>query len=194
MPRKTLALISGLVLVTIILFVIALNNSRNAPSTPPVVMPEMSQAPSMAPTSPAHSVLTLSPNPIDVLPGVKGTVNVNLDTSDNEVTAVQLEIAYDPNFISNVKVTPTDLFTSPVVFINNNNAKTGRYTYAFGIMPNHNAVKGIGSAATITFTALNKPGETSQLSLLPTTLVTARGVTSSVLKSATGTLVEITQP
>lgn len=192
MPRKTLALISALVLVTIILFVIALNNTKTAPtsSSTPESNNLTSQGPSETPI-PAHSILTLSPNPIMVTPGQKATVITNIDTSDNQVTGVQLEIAYDPNMISNVKVVPGEMFTSPVVLINNNNAQTGRYTYAFGIMPNHDPVKGTGNVATITFTALNKPGESSQLTLLNSSLVSARGITPSVLKSATGTLVQI---
>lgn len=189
MPRKTLALISGLVFVTVVLFVIALNSNKNTPTPLPSQEPSMSQAPAV----PAHSVLSLVPNPIIVEPGEKGSVTVNIDTSDNEVTAIQLEIGYDPNFITNVQVTPGSLFENPVLLINKNTVKEGRYTYAFGIMPNHAPVLGAGTAATITFTALNKPGQESQLALLPTTLVTARGISESVLKSTSGTLVRIVQ-
>ncbi len=187
MPRKTLALISGLVLVTLVLFIIALKSNNT-----PVVVPSPSPSiqPQVTPSVPAHSVLSLAPNPVSVAPGKQGTVVVNIDTSNNEVTAVQLEIAYDPNFISNVKVTPGALFENPVLLINKNNVKEGRYTYAYGIMPNRPTVKGVGAVATITFIALNKPGS-SQLALLPITLITARGVSESVLKSASGTLVTI---
>ncbi len=190
MPRKTLALISGLVLVTLVLFIVALRSNNNpAPEAPP--SPPPSTQTQISPTVPAHSVLTLSPNPLTVTAGKQGSAEVNIDTSDNEVTAIQLEIAYDPNFISNVKVTPGALFENPVLLINKNNVQEGRYTYAFGIMPNRPTIKGIGPVATITFTALNKPGEQSQLALLPTSLVTASGISESVLKSASGTLIDI---
>lgn len=188
MPRKTLALISGLVLVTVVLFIVALRSNNNpTPAPEPTSLPSTQSQ--ISPTIPAHSVLSLSPNPATVVPGGKGEVAVNIDTSDNEVTAVQLEIAYDPNFIGNVKVTPGALFENPVLLINKNNVKEGRYTYAYGIMPNRPTVKGVGAVATITFTAL-KSGA-SQLALLPTTLVTARGISESVLKSATGTMIQI---
>ncbi len=183
MPRKTLALISGLVLVTVVLFVIALrtNSPKLMTQTP---------GPSVAvaePTSIAHSVLALSPNPVTVRPGQQGSVDVTIDTSDNAVTAVQLEFAYDPNVVSNVKVLPGPLFAQPVVLINKNDPKTGRYTYAFGIQPNQATVQGTGTVATVTFTALRGAlGKQSQLALLPETLVTARGVAQSVLKSNTG--------
>jgi len=143
-------------------------------------------------TVPAHSVLSIDPNPVSITPGQKGSVTVNIDPSDNQVTAVQLEIGYDPNFITNVKVVPGILFTNPVVLIDKNTVKEGRYTYAFGIMPNHAAIAVKGHAATITFNVIgNKVGESSQLALLPSSLVTARGISESVLKSATGTIVRI---
>jgi hypothetical protein len=190
MPRKTLALISGLVLVTLVLFVIALR-SNNTPAPAPLPTPSIQTQ--VAPIVPAHSVLSLSPNPVTVTLGKQGTASVNIDTSDNQVTAIQLEIAYDPNFITNVKVAPGAIFENPVLLINKNNVKEGRYTYAFGIMPNRPTIQGVGAVATITFTALNKPGQ-SQLALLPTTLVTARGISESVLKSSQGTLIEVLSP
>lgn len=185
MPRKTLALISGLVLVTVVLFVIALRTNTAKPPTQ--VTPPTAPA---APTSVAHSVLTLAPNPVTVAPGKQGSVEVMIDTSDNSVTAIQLELAYDPNVISNIKVTPGPLFQQPVVLINKNDNKAGRYTYAFGIQPNQATIQGVGSVATVTFTAAKSAlGQQSQLALLPTTLVTARGVAESVLKSESGTMV-----
>ena len=190
MPRKTLALISGLVIVTVVLFVIALNSGKK-PTTPPASQ-DQQPVTQVTPETPAHSVLTLSPNPVTVAAGKTGTVDVNIDPSDNQVTAVQLELAYDPNVISNVKVTPGPLFQNAVVLIDKNNVKEGRMTYAFGIQPNRDTVTTVGSVATITFTAKNVPGQKSQLGLLPTSIVTSRGVKDSVLKSATGTLIEVT--
>jgi hypothetical protein len=181
MPKKTLALISGLVVVTIVLFIIALRAGQQS-SAPSIPAGQQAQ-----PTAavPAHTVLQFSQNPLNVAPG-------QVDTSDNNVTAVQLELGYDPRIISNVKVTPGPLFSNPVVLINKNNPVAGRYTYAFGITPNSPAVKGTGVVATVTFTPLyGSTGKDMQLGLLPTTLVTARGVAQSVLKSATGTVITV---
>jgi hypothetical protein len=90
-----------------------------------------------------------------------------------------------------VQVTPSTLFQNPVVLINKNDVQAGRMTYAFGISPNQPTVQGKGSVATITFTAKGGQGKQTQLTLLPTTLVTARGVASSVLKQQSGTIVNI---
>jgi len=185
MPKKTLALISGLVLVTVVLFIIALKSNQQSNQTPGTPSPSTVMKPS--PTiSMAHSVLSLSPNPVTVAPGTQGKVDVNIDTADNAVTAVQLEVAYDPKVISNVQVTPGILFQNSITLINKNNPPTGRLTYAFGRTPGQTPVSGTGVVATITFTA-NASTQPSQLILLPSTLVTARGVATSVLKSSTGT-------
>jgi hypothetical protein len=191
MPRKTFVLISGLVVVTLILFIVALNSNNKKIPPATTSQKEISMQAQVSPTVPAHSVLSLFPNPVNVVAGQKGSVDVNIDTSDNNVTAVQLEIAYDPTYITNIKVTPGTLFSNPVVLFDKNNIKDGRLTYMYGIAPSGQTVKGSGIAATISFTALNKTGDT-QLALLPTSLVTARGISDSVLKQASGTLIKIT--
>jgi len=191
MPKKTLALITGLVVVTIVLFIVALRagQQQQAPSAPKTS--PMAQHPT--PMIPAHTVLQVGPNPLTVAPGQVSTVNIMMDTSDNDVTAVQLELGYDPNIVSIVKVTPGSMFTStPVVLYAKDSPTTGRYTYEFGITPNSQPVKGNGVAATVTFTT--KPGslgKETKIGLLPTSLVTARGVAQSVLKSASGTVVTV---
>ena len=191
MPRKTLALISGLVLVTVVLFIIALRagQQQQAPSVPQTT--PMAQQPS--PANPAHTVLALAPNPLTVAPGQQGKVDVTIDTEDNEdISAIQLELGYDPTIVSNVTVTHGTLFPSTVVIFNNNDPKSGRYTYAFGMTPNSQTVKGKGVVATVTFTtSAAANGKSTQIGLLPTTLVTARGIANSVLKSAAGTVVTV---
>jgi hypothetical protein len=193
MPKKTLALITGLVVVTIILFIIALRAGQQQQQAPSVPQGNtMKQQPT--PMVPAHTVLKLGPNPLTVAAGQTSSVNITMDTSDNNVTAVQLELGYDPHIISNVKVTAGSLFSNPVVLINKNDPTAGRYTYAFGITPSAPAVKGQGVVATVSFITLpGTTGKSMQLGLLPTSLVTARGVAQSVLnvQKTTGTVITV---
>lgn len=181
MPRKTLALISGLVLVTVVLFVVAFRagKQQQAPSVAPTPV-----ASNPSPMVPAHTALSLATSQPTLAAGQQGKVDVNIDTSDNAVTAVQLELQYDPTAVSNVQVAAGPLFPNPVVLINKNDPATGRVTYAFGILPNHQTVQGTGSIATITFTAKSVAGKQAEFTLLPSTLVTARGVAESVLKTS----------
>jgi hypothetical protein len=181
MPRKTLALISGLVLVTVVLFVVAFRAGKQQQAPVVAPSPAASNPSSMVP---AHTALSMTSEALTVASGQQGKVDVNIDTSDNAVTAVQLELQYDPMVVSNVQVASGPLFPSPVVLINKNDPKTGRVTYAFGILPNHPTVQGTGSIATITFTAKGAAGKQAEFTLLPSTLVTARGVSESVLKSS----------
>lgn len=200
MPKKTLALIFGLVLVTVVLFVIALRTNNPQPAKDEIAAPSVMP---VEPTSAARSTLTMSPNPVAVRPGQQGSVDVIIDTADHDVTGVQLEVAYDPNVITNVKAVPGPLFERPTILydkFDNNDPKSGRYTFAPVLQPNQQPIKGTGVVATITFTARGTVGTQSQLTLLgpdpsipekPGTLVTARGVEKSVLKEQTGTLVVI---
>lgn len=186
MSRKTLALIVGLVLVTIILFIIALRTGHDTGSM------QKDTTMQATPTPVAASTLTLSPNPIAVVSGKQGEIQVMLDSSYNKVTSVQLELSYDPLTISNIKATPGSLFPNSIILIDNNDSKTGHYTYAFGVSPSQKAVNGKGTAATITFTARGGIGKQSQILILPESIVTAEGINDvSVLKSATGTTVVI---
>jgi len=189
MPRKTLALIAGLVLVTVILFIIALKTGQNQPSAGK----EQAAAPTAVPDM-AHSVLSMSPDPVVVAPGGQGSVDVMVDPSDNLLTGVQLELSYDPKVISNIKVAYGSLFVNPLVLFHKGDAVKGTYTYGFGIQPGQKPVAGKGTVATITFTATGAVGTQSQLTLLPTSLVTARGTATSVLKMSSGTTVKIGIP
>lgn len=191
MPRKTIALITGLVLITVVLFVVALQGTKQEKTPPPATETQQQTAVQPTEATPAHSVLALTPNPVSVQAGQKGSVDVTLDASDNKVTAIQLEISYDPAAITNVQVTPGPLFLNQNVLINRGDVQKGTLTYAVGITPKSTPVVGTGVAATITFTAKSGASAQSQLTLQPTSLVTAQGVRNSVLKSATGTTIII---
>lgn len=184
MSKKTLALIVGLVILTAVLLIIALQtNNRQAPT------PTDDQTAQATPTPPAESVLTITPDVIDLTSGATGqqSVNVELDTGTNQVTAVQLELGYDPSVIRNVTVTPGTFFTSPTILLNNNDTTEGRISYAIGIAPAQDPRSGSGTVATISFTVVPSATVTeTEISLLPRSLVTARGVGPSVLKSASG--------
>lgn len=191
MPKKTLALITGLVLVTVVLFVIALRSSQQSTQNPVTTTPATDTKPTV---SMAHSVLSLSPDSVKVLPGASGSVDVIIDSSDNEVTGVELDIAFDPKQITNVKVTPKELFQDAVTqtkdSFNINSNQTGRFRFAFAKATARASFKGSGTVASISFTAKSTNG-TSKLTLLPTTLITANGVADSVLKEATGATVVV---
>lgn len=188
MSKKTLALILALTILTLMLLGVALaplfRQTPKEPSEP------TTGEPTVTPTPPAFTTINLSPNPVTITQD--GTIEVVIDTGDNELTAVQLEIAYDPAYLTNVTMTPGSFFPDPIELLNTVDDQTGRVTYALGITPAQTPVRGSGAVATITFqkNLSSGPGQT-QVDLLPKTLVTQQGVGPSVLKSTSGTTVII---
>src|SRR4029079_1406435 len=95
MPKRTLLLILGLFVVTLLLLYVALTPSKKMTST---TTPTGTMAPK--PTmSQAHTTVTLSPAILTLSPTASGSVDVMVDSSDNKITGVQLEMTYDPKVV-----------------------------------------------------------------------------------------------
>lgn len=180
MHKRTLALIIILILVAGGLLAIALNTpSVTAPTklqvTPTVVQPAQETSLlfdnlSMIPSSSSAAKATYS------LP-------IKINTNRNVVTAVQLELLYDPETLTNIAINQGDFFVNPVSLLNKIDPKNGRISYALGISPTQSGRQGIGIVATLTFQAKTLTPKPTSISFLPKTLVTAEGVGQSVLKS-----------
>lgn len=188
MSKKTIALIVGLLILTILLLVVALNQATRTPRNE---TSDTESAENVSPTPPAETTLHISPNPLVVSSVGQGQAEVVINTGSNEVTAVQLEMSYDPSLITNIDIVPGTFLPSPVVLLREVDEQEGRITYAVAITPAQNPVKGQGTVATISFTQI--PGSSGQttLELMPKSLVTANGTTRSVLKTATGATVNL---
>lgn len=183
MSKRTLLLIVGLAIVTGgLLFLAFLSEQRKKTTESP-----LNQTSIPTPTSPAHTTLSLVPNPVIVSSSGSASIDVEMDTQSNDVTAVQLELSYDPKAITNVTISPSNFFTNPIVLLKNINQQDGRISYAFGIPSSNSSKKGKGLIATISFNAVNLFGAPTTISFLPKTLVTAQGISASVLQTATGT-------
>lgn len=173
MSKRTLALIIILVIITGVLVALAVTPEKKT-ETPQAIVP--------TPTPAAQTALAFSPNPLTIA-SPSATVDVVVDTQTNPVTAVQLELSYDPKVITSIDVKPGSFFTNPAELLKTIDTKEGKISYALGILPSDNPKKGQGVAATITFRTNLKVGQSTQIAFLPKTLVTASGITSSVLKT-----------
>lgn len=190
MSKKTIGLIVGLLAVTVVLLVVALT-SRQADRQ----ATDVTQGPT--PTPVAQTVLSLSPETVELAANGTGSVDVFIDTGENEVTGVQLEVSYDPAIIRNVAATPADFLQNPIApdraTVNSNN-EPGHFTFFLGTLAE--GTKGTGKVATITFSKVpTAPRDVTEtgIEILPETLVTAKGVfNTSVLLSATGATVRLT--
>ena len=185
MSKRTLILITFLTLLTA--FFVYLAVSQN--STKPVVTKNAPVTPTKKPSQ-AFTTLALTPQKV-VLTGKTGTIAVEVDThgEKNKVTAVQLELKYDSSVVSNLSIQPGTFLEGAAPMINSIDAKTGRVTYALGISPTKSAKGGKGVVATITFQANLAAGRSTEITVLPTSIITAEGIAESVLLKSTSALI-----
>lgn len=113
-----------------------------------------------------------------------------IDSAGHHVTAVQLEMTFDPALIEKITLKPpppsASFFdpSSPVLF-QKVDYTTGRISYAVGIAPNQAPRIGKGTVVAISITA--KPGarqtkKSSTITFVKQTLVTEEGSEKSILK------------
>lgn len=193
MPKLTLALIVGLIALTIVLLFAATRTGQQQPPTQTQPTPSVPTS-SPSPTPPAYTTLELSPNPVTVTAAGIGTVEVIMNTYQNTATGVQIELSYDPKALRNVVVTPGTFFQNPLIIPqwNKVDQDTGRISHAQVLSPAQPGVKDQGVIATITFSKVaGTPLSQTQIEFMPKTAVTQLGISPSVLKSSTGTTINL---
>jgi hypothetical protein len=188
MPRKTVFLIISLFVITVVLLTIALRSNRTANQDQTNGQPEITQTPAIAPQAATEMMLT--PDIVQLAGSSNGSIDVTIDSHVNEITAVQIELQYDPKALTNVKIESGDFLKQSIQLINDVNATAGRITYAIGITPAQRPVRGAGIVAKITFTKLPRTtAQQTEIKLLPTSLVTSSGIDKSVLKLTKNTTI-----
>jgi len=181
MPKKTLILILLLVLVTIALLVVALLPAIKFPSTTPKALPALTYA---------QTTLSLS-KPVSL--GLNSySSDVVIASGNNKTTAVQLELSYDPQVLTNVDIKTGPFFTTPVVLLKKIDAVNGQISYALGINSTQKATNGNGVVATITFSTVAATTATqTPINFELKTAATAVGYAQSVLKETSGVLFQL---
>jgi hypothetical protein len=113
------------------------------------------------------------------------TSDIALTTERNKITAVQLELNYDPKTISSVDIKPGTFFTNPTILLKKIDTVNGKITYVLGIGLGQKPINGNGTVAMLSFVPLTKSG-TVAIDFQKDTKVTAAGVIESVLTSTSG--------
>lgn len=148
-------------------------------------MPKSQLTPSVSPslTPVADTSLFITPEYV-TLSSNSASFEINVDTGSNEITGVQLEIAYDPKIIKNMEIQPGDIFRTPTILLNQNDEKTGRISYALVLSPSQQPVTGTGIVATLILNTYPESDTVVQtnITILPKSLVSAIGVDGSVLR------------
>lgn len=177
MSKRTLFLI--ILLIVAVLGLLALSLQKTETPKPQI------------PVSVAKTTLSLL-RPLSATPSGTFTTDVNINTEDQSVTAVQLELSYDPFAITDVDITPGSFIKNPIVLLKNIDEKNGKVSYALGVPLGQKGVSGQGVVATLSFSK-NKITGTSTISFDPKTLVSAEGIAQSVLKGATGITLDLSK-
>jgi len=199
MNTRTLILIVILGVITIGLVVLAIQ-SQSQPQ-PAVTTP-----------SDQPAITEKEVNPTSVLyfeKAVDGTVstgsssattttplNIMLNSYQNQIMGAQIEISYDPQVLSNVKITtpatsPNSFFgeaSSFIVLDNTVKQNEGRISYVIAMSPSSEAKKGIGTIGTLTFS--KKGTLPTTISFLEKSNVQELGTVTSVLKEAQSITIE----
>lgn len=189
MSRKTLALLASLIIITVVLLGLALTSSRQKAPQPAKDTTTQEQ-PTPAPI--AKAVLSLSPNPVIVPASGTTTVDVVLNTADHQVSGVQFEIEYDPKSVTVRSIEPGSFFANATTPLKEINASTGKISYFMGLPPGQTPLTGEGPVARITVSRRAGAVATeSPMNFLPKTYVASIGIATSVLKSSTGTVLQL---
>lgn len=185
MPKKTLILVIVLTIITSLLVFFALQtNNNSAPK-----QKEITTTPTKQPIVKSTS-LSFDPNNIIITnTATTSSVNIILDTENDEIAGAQIELLYDPKEITNVKIqtSPNTLFgQNAQVLFNDINANTGRVSYGVATSPNQTQIRGKGPLAIVTFQkAYTSTAKITSIQFIDKTMVTKIGENDSVLKQTT---------
>ncbi len=142
-----------------------------------------------------QTTLWLQPNPATVTNDGSVDLDMYINAQENKVTAVQLEISYDPTALQYVSIKGTDLLAGRPELIKRIDEKNGRITFAAGVAPQDKnfSIQGADEIGKLVFRKLRTNETQTEVKLLPVSLVTARGVEQSVMTQAKGTIVNLSQ-
>jgi hypothetical protein len=171
-PHHTLILIGVLSLITIILLALAFN----------IGLPNANKPTAQKPVKVLKTTLSI------LKPVVSASIytsDITLTTERKSVTAVQIELTYDPKVLTNVDIKPGSFFSNPTSLSKKIDTIKGRVTYILGIGLGQNPVNGNGTVAILSFTPLLKSGITT-IAFLPTSKLTVSGTVPSVLTTGQG--------
>lgn len=185
-PGKTLILIAVLITITVALLALAIwSGGKNSGPAITAITP--------TPTITKTATISFSTPVLDLsLPSSSSaTVDIIADTKSAQISGAQVEMTYDPTVITNVKLLPPATSTSLFGPVGNyltlfSDTKTpGKASFAVAIQPTGNAVSGAGSIGQISFSVIKGVKPQVQIIFGTGTIVTAKGIQTSVLNSTT---------
>jgi hypothetical protein len=176
-PIKTFILIIILAIVAFGLVAIALYGK---PSAKIAQITPISATPTLS--DPVQATLTVSSSAIKLSTPSAFSSDIIINTGQDSVNKVQLEISYDPKILTKIDINPGTFFTDPQILLKNIDNTNGRISFAIGVQNGNEGILGQGVVARLSFVAAPKNASAS-VTLLPKTQVSADGYSQSVLKT-----------
>lgn len=115
--------------------------------------------------------------------GAETSADIMIDSGGSELTAVQVELSYDPSGLSPIRVVQGDFLTNK---LGQPKIQNGKITFTYTVALGEKGKSGSGKLATIIFKSLK---DNTQITFDKGTMVAAHGKSSNVLASATGTTI-----
>jgi hypothetical protein len=143
------------------------------------------------PESTPQTSLRLDPK----IAAINAEGNVQLDiyinTKENKVRNIQLEMRYDPAALKFVSINATELLGGKPGIIKKIDEKAGRITFSADIASQYPPIQASDEIATLVFHPLVVNAAETDVSILPESYVGAEGVNTSVLTKTEGTTVKL---
>lgn len=186
MPKRTITLILALIIIAGGLVFLALSTFQPKQQSLPT-----SNIPTKVPF--AHTTLSLSPNPAVSTPTANIPIAVMIDSNGDKVSGVQLELSFNPKELTIVDIVSAtadspSFFPKATQLLKIIDQRNGKVAYALALSTAEQAKAGSGTVAIIT-ARISQGVKQTELKLLPSSVVTATGITQSVLKNTTGTTI-----
>lgn len=182
MNRKTIIVLVAAVVISVVLLVVMSFLRR------PATRQSLQEMPVQTTKGVGASLLSATSKG-EVAVGESFTIAIILQTGDHKVNGAQLEMHYDPQYITITDMVAGDFFVKPLEYVKKNDTTTGEIIYALGSFEEKN---GGGMAVKITAKANKKTnGNMEILTIKPSTLVIASDDTKSVLDEAKGASIVI---
>jgi hypothetical protein len=147
--------------------------------------PVLNSLPAIFPTKSvvaSENSLSLNPSVLVASAGKPATILVVIDSKGELPSVIQMELAYDPNVLAAVTLTPGTFFSTPQVLLNNINAKNGRISYAIAPSADQTTATGSNIVATIqVIPRLNAYKQATTLNFLPKTIVKTKTSQNTVI-------------
>lgn len=182
MSKRTFLLILGLLAITVVLVLIAISPKKTEITSTVNDIPNKIQE--IKSIDNAQTTLSFSPNPLTATTS-PSSLDVLIDTGNNETTGVQLELGYDPKIIEIIDIKPASFYPGALVLYKKIDTANKKVLLTLGVSSSANAKKGNGTVTTITFNVLDKTKNQTEITFLTDTIVTAIGADKSVLKTST---------